>query len=201
MSALARALAFGSFAFALQATSIVSSNQTASLASDLHPFQQGDVWGYTDSSGKVVIKPQYSLAHPFSEGLALVWTGGVPVTDSFVKSFVKMGFINEAGHWEIHSRLKYYFYDDFSEGLTPFQKNRSGWGYMDRAGKITIRPHFQWAGPFSKGIAPAVQEGACAHIDRHGTVLDRSQTALPRNRAVQDRHGIYVIRPNSPPCT
>lgn len=201
MSALARALAFGSFVFALQSTSIGSSNQTATLVIDLHPMRQGDVWGYADSTGRVVIKPQFSVAHPFSEGLALVWTGGVPITDSFVKSFVKMGFIDQTGRWKIRSRLWYYFYDDFSEGLTPFRKNLSGWGYIDRAGKTAIRPHFQWAGPFTEGSAPVMTEGLCARIDKHGTLLNRSQTTLPRNRAIQNRHGIYVFRPNSPPCS
>jgi WG containing repeat len=68
---------------------------------DLRPFQQSGKWGYTNKDGQIVIKPQFSLAGRFSEGLALVWTGGVPLTDPVVRSFVKMGYLDEKGHWAI----------------------------------------------------------------------------------------------------
>ena len=35
-----------------------------------------------------------TLVHRLSEGLALVWAGGIPLTDPVVKSFVKMGYID-----------------------------------------------------------------------------------------------------------
>jgi hypothetical protein len=89
---------------------------------DLRPFQQNGRWGYTNKDGQIVIKPQFSRAGRFSEGVALVWTGGVPLTEPIVKSFVKMGDVDEKGRWVIESRLKYYFYYDFSEGLVSFRQ-------------------------------------------------------------------------------
>jgi hypothetical protein len=177
-------------------------HSAASMAAtdDLVPMEQDGKWGYADKNGKVVIKPQFSRAGKFSEGLALVWTGGLPLTDPVATSFVKMGYINGTGHWVIHSRLKYYFFDEFSEGLVPFRQQASVWGYMDRTGKIVIRPQFEWAGIFSGGIAPALLDDRCTRIDKTGKVIDRSEIILPRKRYEQDSHGAFLFKPESPPC-
>src|SRR3989442_8798309 len=167
----------------------------------LTPIQQNGKWGYADKDGKVVIRPQFSRADRFSEGLALVWTGGIPLTDPVVTSFVKMGYIDRTGHWVIHSRFRYYFFDDFSDGLVPFRQQSGKWGYMDRTGKIVIQPRFDWAGNFSGGIAPVLLDSKCAHVARTGTVTDQSETILPRRKYEQDRHGTYQFRPHAPPCS
>lgn len=157
-------------------------------------------WGYSDEAGRVVIKPQFSGAKNFSEGLALVWTGGIPLTDAFVKSFVKMGYIDTTGRWVISSRFEYYFFDDFSEGLVPFRKVFDKWGYMDKTGKIAIRPRFDWAGSFSKDIAPVILGGKCAHIDKSGVVTDQSEKILERQRFEPDSHGTYRRNPHPSLC-
>ncbi len=123
------------------------------------------------------------------------------MTDPFVTSFVKMGYINATGRWVIHSRFEYYFFDDFSERLVPFRKQFSKWGYMDRMGKIVIRPRFDWAGNFSGGIAQALLDGKCAHVDKTGRVIDQSQTIPPRQKNEQDRHGTYLFKPHTLPCS
>ena len=168
---------------------------------ELVPIEKNGLWGYADREGKVIIKPQFSRAGRFSEGLALVWTGGVPLTDSIVKSFVKMGYIDKTGRWVIHSRFGYYFFDDFSDGLVPFRKQSSKWGFMDRTGKIVIQPRFDWAGSFAENVAPVLLDAKCAHVDEAGKVLDPSQTVLPHDKWKQDRHGTYHFKPDSPPCS
>lgn len=168
---------------------------------DLAPIQQDGKWGYADKNGKVVIKPQFSLASKFSEGLALVWIGGVPLTDPVVKSFVKMGYIDTRGHWVIHSRFEYYFFDDFSDGFVAFRRQSSKWGYMDRAGKIAIRPQFDWAGSFSSGVAPVLLDSKCAHVDKTGKIMDQSETVLPRRSGEQDSHGTFLVEPRHHACS
>jgi hypothetical protein len=176
-------------------------NANQDSSDGLTPIEQKSGWGYADGAGRIVIKPQFSRAGRFSEGLALVWTFGVPLFDQATPSFVKMGYINAAGHWVIHSRFAYYFFDDFSEGLVPFRKQFSKWGYMDRTGKIVIRPRLDWAGNFSGGSAPALLDRKCAHIDKTGRVIDQSQTILPHPKGEQDSHGTYEFKPNAPPCS
>ena len=177
------------------------SNESQPLAVDLTPVERNGKWGYADKDGKMVIEPQFTLAHRFSEGLALVWAGGVPLTDPVVKSFVKMGYIDATGHWVIHSSYKYYFYDDFSEGLTPFRQQSSRWGYMDRVGKIVVRTRFDWAGSFSNGIAPVLLDSKCAHVDKTGRIADESPSVVPRRKFEQDGHGTFRSKPNAAPCS
>jgi hypothetical protein len=179
-----------------------SNHPSANPTSDgLAPIQHNGKWGYADGAGRIVIKPRFSEAGRFSEGLALVWTGGAPLTDPVVTSFVKMGYIDATGHWVIHSRFQYYFFYDFSEGVVPFRKQFDKWGYMDRMGKIVIGPRFDWAGNFSGGVAPALLDGVCSHIDKTGRVIDQSQTSLPRQKGEQDSHGTYKYKPHAPPCS
>ena len=166
---------------------------------NLIPFQQNEKWGYADNQGRVVIRPQFSEAHNFSCGLARVEMGGVALTDPVVKSFVKMGFIDEEGHWVIQSRFKYYFPYDFSEGLVPFRKLSKGWGYMDTKGKIVIGPRLQWAGNFAHGIAPVLVDGGCAQIRQNGEIFNRGRS-VPRNKALQSHNGTFLSKHETPPC-
>ena len=178
-----------------------TTNKDEPKVSDLIPVEQNGTWGYADEDGHFAIKPQFSLAHRFSEGLALVWTGGVPLTDPVARSFVKMGYIDKNGQWVIQSRFKYYFYYDFSDGLVPFREQSHAWGYMDRSGRIALRPRFQWAGAFSNGVAPVLVNNRCGHIDKTGKITDQAQTELPHRRYEQDRHGAFQHKPDVPPCS
>ncbi len=169
--------------------------------SGLSPVERGGKWGYADKDGRIVIKPQFDLAHGFAEGLALVWSGGVPLTDPIVKSFVKMGYIDQKGQWVIQSRFEYYFYYDFSEGLVPFRQQSNEWGYMDSRGKTVVHARFQWAGGFSNGIAPVLLDDRCADIDKTGKITDQSQSVLPRRKSEQDGRGGFRQKPDVAPCS
>lgn len=176
------------------------SNENSNALTDLRPIQQHDKWGYADKNGQMIIEPQFSFAHDFSEGLALVWEGGVNLTDPVAKSFVKMGYINQKGRWVIQSRFKYYYYYDFSDGLASFREQSKGWGYIDSTGKVVVRPRFQWAGTFANGTAPVLLDDKCAYIDNIGQVTEHSQSALPRRKGEQGSNGIFVYKPQTPPC-
>lgn len=87
-------------------------------------------WGYIDTSGKIVITPQFSKAWCFSEGLALV---GVQVP--------------------------------YGGGTT------TNYGYIDRTGKTVIKPQFSVAHHFSEGLAAAMLptgEGRYGFINKQG---------------------------------
>lgn len=167
----------------------------------LTPIQVQGKWGYANHSGVIVIKPQFSQADKFSDGLALVWTGGAPLFDPIATSFVKMGYIDGAGHWVISSRWEYYFFYDFSEGLVPFRKQFGKWGYMDTGGKVVVRPQFDWAGNFLGGVAPALLHGQCIHIEKNGSPIDQSATIPHGNKYEQDKNGVYHFKPHTPPCS
>jgi hypothetical protein len=106
----------------------------------LIPFEQNEKWGYINNKGKIIIKPQFERAEPFSEGLAAVDDGS------------KHGFINAAGKFVIEPQ--YELANSFSEGLAPVAKKIGGpWGYIDSKGNTIIAPRFHWAYPFHDGMA------------------------------------------------
>jgi hypothetical protein len=118
-------------------------------SSALFPVQVGGMWGYMDTTGKLVIRPQFDAPFSFSEGLA-------PVFDKHTHAW---GYIDKTGRFVIRPR----FGDAgvFSEGLAaitvesvPISRRR--WGYVDTAGRLVISPQFIEARRFSGGCA-AVQ--------------------------------------------
>jgi hypothetical protein len=138
-------------------------------------------WGYIDTSGRLLIEPQFYSAMGFSEELAAVCTGD------------KWGLIDKAGHIVIEPRyeevspfsegmavaligdtsllidktgqiilsrstdeLFLSIYEDarFSEGLAvAYDCAEEKYGFIDRSGEFIIEPRFQQAAPFSEGLA------------------------------------------------
>ena len=135
----------------------------------LYPVVQGGKWGYIDKAGKVAIKPQWGHAWGFREGLARVQVDDL------------RGFIDAAGKMVIEP--KYFLAWDFHEGLAAvmvpsgrFGKNvNSGkWCYINRTGKIVIKPlnPAKWAEDFHEGKARYKSHGSgvdpSIYINRKG---------------------------------
>lgn len=99
------------------------------------------LYGYLDSSGNIIIPPQYIYAHDFRDGKAIVGlkdgTSAIIGLDGEILTiypFEQMGPLSEA--------------------LISFRKTvRDKAGYVNEAGKVVIPPRFSYAGPFEKGRA------------------------------------------------
>lgn len=143
--------------------------------------------GYIDSSGRVVIEPQFRTGWEFSEGLAAVKVdqkiGFIDVNGKLVipaqfdefASFSeglaavcqsdRSTFVDRTGkagsEWfdEVHS---------FSEGLASVRVGRQ-WGYVDRELKKVIPLGLAGAWDFTEGLAPAKAEGKWGFIDKTGS--------------------------------
>jgi len=138
---------------------------------DLIPIKSGDVMGYINTKGDIIIAPQFKQAAVFNDGIALVQSMGKDP---------KWGYIDKKGSYVINPQYKYA--TSFSEGLAwatvdhsaPTAINESGqvqfvlsnandvriykngmaafcvvgdnwkeqWGFVDRDGKIVIKPQF-----------------------------------------------------------
>ncbi|HZI85818.1 MAG TPA: WG repeat-containing protein, partial [Pyrinomonadaceae bacterium] len=128
-------------------TSFPCSAQTPS-ASALFPIEIKSKHGYIDSSGKIVIRPQFDDAWRFSEGLAPVL-----VSD-------KWGFIDKTG--TIVIAPQFFSVMPFQEGLAvvgaffksgPINDSVGNYGYIDHTGRFAIAPQFGVASDFSNGLA------------------------------------------------
>lgn len=86
------------------------------MADQLFPFRDGDLWGYRDDRGKVVISAQYDSAGSFAEGYARVKVAG------------KWGFVNVVGEMVIAPQFDQARF--FQGGHAKVQQGRT-WGYID----------------------------------------------------------------------
>lgn len=125
--------------------------------------------GYIGKSGAFVIPNRFEEALDFSEGLALVRENGKYMVidtegkQAFAKTFVEVDPLA----MEVFR---------FSEGMLVFIEQRDNgefsWGYVDRAGRVAIRPKFDFGGLFKNGIAPVtVRKGddlLHGYIDKSG---------------------------------
>ena len=117
----------------------LANGQSTSRTTQLRPIQQNGKWGYIDSTGKIVVTPQFAWAQEFSEGLA-----------AFENEDGKHGYIDETGRVVIEP--KFDNWTKFSEGLAAVSVDFE-WGYIDKTGHWAIPPQFAGGRPFSDGLA------------------------------------------------
>ncbi len=157
-----------------------------------YPFSQS---GYINTSGMIVIKPQFDVAYSFSHGRALVKIGDIQsFIDRTGKQVIKLGPYQAArsfhkGLAAVYSNFEFWFIDpdgkivipkqvglpkDFSEGLACVYLPVDGKlkaGYVDRTGKIVIAPQFEDGFDFSEGLAAVKVGRNFGFIDIKGKVV------------------------------
>lgn len=134
---------------------------------ELQVFADGDMRsGYRAPDGTVVIAPAFEHALPFNEhGVAAVHQDRV--------------------WWWIDARgerlLRAYTYDNgpdyLSEGLARFVGDDSKVGYADAAASVKIPARFDFATPFTDGLA-AFCQGCASHEDHGHTTMRGGQWGL-----------------------
>lgn len=118
---------------------------------------EDSLFGFIDLEGEWVIPPEWDVAEPFSEGLALVGKGD------------DKGYINTKGELTIHLEdSKWFVAESFSEGLAAVKTADELWGYIDQDGNVQIPCIYQEAGEFSDGFAHVADETGAFYIDHRG---------------------------------
>jgi hypothetical protein len=131
----------------------------------LSPMRFGDLWGYVNADGKLVIRPKWDVAEVFAEGLAHVVELG------------RHGFINQTGQYHIvpqFARAR-----NFSQGLAAVVYNTK-WAFVDRSGKCAITPLYDDCQDFSGGLAGVLWRGRWGIRCRHVTTRRDRSTAIGR---------------------
>lgn len=133
-----------------------------------YPVSQEDQWGYIDTTGTMVIEPQFNNAARFSDSLARVRTGET------------VAFIDAAGQVVLEPEVDSVRH--FSEGLAPARRTKGGpFGYIDKSGAFVIKPQFERAYAFSEGRAavyvgePEAAEAKFGYIDKTGDFVVKPQ--------------------------
>ena len=128
----------------------------------------GNLYGYIDRTGEVIIKPQYKTAFSFKNGLA------------YAEAEDKIGFINGQGQMIITFNPDHYILNNFfnDKRACIFRRPRmymlreerrddvivpvdieitEGAGFINTAGTIVIEPEYDWVEDFSEGLAVAAK--------------------------------------------
>ena len=154
--------------FCLASCSVVQQKTSfRPLHSGLFPVKQNSQVGYIDSSGKIVINPQFDDGKEFYEDLAQVVVNG------------KVGFIDKSGKLVISPQ----FSDAsmFSEGLAFVQVDDKV-GVIDKTGKFVINPQFAACQDFIGGLATVAQGTRKSYrnvaIDKTGKIVIQSRAFL-----------------------
>lgn len=122
--------------------------------------------GFIDTTGKVVISPQFDDVGDFSEGLVRIQDR----SDDFL-----WGYADKTG--KVVIPYQYVFAGDFSDGLAPVAKNVEiepdglyslRWGYIDKSGREVIPLQYQNTKGFSEGLAAVQKDGRWGYIDKSG---------------------------------
>lgn len=128
-----------------------------------------------DRNNKRVLDKTFSNLSAFSDGMARF------------EDNLQVGFIDEKGNVKIKPTFTVDSDDAerrmfFSEGLCPFQTGTIAgvaggtrilkkFGYIDKTGKVIIKPQFDYAGQFIDGIAVVSTGGNYGYIDKHGNYV------------------------------
>ncbi|MBP2644085.1 MAG: hypothetical protein H6Q67_1972 [Firmicutes bacterium] len=158
----------------------------------LFPVKSGQLVGYIDVNGTVMINPQFSDAKTFAEGLA-------PAQD--VDSG-KWGYIDNTGKFIIQPQFNKAF--PFSEGLAEVWTDSANSGYIDAGGRLVAKGS---GGFVREGLIRIRTKEKTIFTDKHGSVLlevpdDAWQVGSglfafmkDGRMGFMDRSGKVVIRP------
>lgn len=123
------------------------------------PARDGDLWGYADPDGYLVIGAEYAEAQPFREGLAWVRRPD----DQRWSLLDRSGSTVLTASWLVVR--------PFADGLAwVSQGEPGGWRAIDPQGEVVVPPGFADVRPFRHGIAVVRREGWGA-VDHAGRLV------------------------------
>jgi len=152
--------------------------------------------GYIDTTGKTIIEPKWTAAGSFSDGLALVATGGnniyyrtdtklnimsvsplepsqyAPAT-TYSTIMGRMYFIDKTGGIVIdlqNLEVKEGLLPGFSEGFAGV-KIKDKWGFIDKTGKVVIEPKYDMVWPYFDGLSKVQIDDKYGYIDKTGKYI------------------------------
>lgn len=158
----------------------------------------GNLLGYMDTKGNIVIEPAFIDAWLFSDGLAQVWTtdgerGYIDKTGQLVipaiydratmffdeRAFVHVTdgpivCINTVGEvvFELPDIIEAGF---FAEGLAAVRNSNDKWGFVNTQGEMVITPQYDDAQAFSEGLAAVRMGNKYGYINHEGQYVINPQ--------------------------
>lgn len=156
-------------------------------------FQRGELWGFMDKRGKVMVEPLYEDIKPYTRGIARVKKEG------------KWGVIDRKGKTIANFEYEHlsYFYGGYARA-----KKDDKWGFIDFAGEVAVDIKYDDLKPLSSGLALFKKEDKWGYINRYGATRIPAKFDLANNFSEElaqvkvgdkcgfiNKKGEFVIRP------
>ncbi|MEH0971433.1 WG repeat-containing protein [Micromonospora sp. CPCC 205546] len=123
------------------------------------PARDGDLWGFADPDGDMVIAAEYEQAQPFRDGLAWVRRPGAE----------RWSLVDPTGATVLEP--SYPVVRSFSDGLAWVSDGGDGgWVAIDATGEVVVPYGFTDVRPFQRGVAVVRRDGWGA-VDRNGRIV------------------------------
>ncbi|MEQ8907974.1 MAG: WG repeat-containing protein [Vicingaceae bacterium] len=120
------------------------------------PFSRNGKWGFMDTTGQILIAPEYDLVEPFQEGLALAVKDG------------KVGYLNKSG--EVVIPFEYEDGESFKQGLAVVMK-QNYYGLIDKTNQARLPFTYEVVGTFYSDLAVIANDTAYGYVNREGKVV------------------------------
>ncbi len=137
---------------------IVGNDNDNDKNNTIHPILLNGSWGFINTSGTIVITPQFDQARDASEKIAAVQQGTL------------WGYV-QTNPAKLIIEPQYISVGDFENGLAPVQLPGQQYGYIDESGSFVIEPQFDFAQPLSENKAAIRIDGLWGYIHSDGTFL------------------------------
>lgn len=163
-----------------------------------------DEWGFIDTSGKFVIKPEFEEVGYFSEGLA-----SVKFTGKHKAFRHRQGYIDKTG--KVVIKPQFDVAQQFSEGLAAVGTkvgDNYQFGFIDKTGAMIIKPQFELTNSFSEGLVAVRVSKKWGFADKNGNVVIKPEfdkveefsegfaaVAVKGKWGFVDQTGKFVIEP------
>ena len=130
----------------------------------MHQIKHKNQYGFINSQGDILIRPQFEAVRDFNEGLAWVV---LEKDENWVS-----GFINENGEFAIHPQFSGYGLSDlesiyFSEGIAPIRLGKKEMTFVDTKGVHVSEQIFDQTFPFSEGMALVKKGDLYGYVDKN----------------------------------
>ena len=140
----------------------------------IFPVRIGAKFGYSDSTGRLVIPPRLDSAEDFHEGRAVVNVGGKYYP---VQSMFEAESTFALGYWGFIDTNGQFVAEPQFTSATAFHDGRAAVlvgpksGFVDRTGSILVPPRFGRASCYHEGLAAVESLGHWGFIDTSGRTV------------------------------
>lgn len=142
----------------------------------MYPIKKNNQYGFIDSTGNIIVQPEFNFASHFSENVCLV---GNKIDEFHFNINNQDYFHNEFSYIDIKGNLlfpfiKYYFGREFSEGLAfVYHEKERKWGVINKNAELEIPFILENCdySKFSEGLSKVKGNNKWGYINKKGELI------------------------------